>query len=177
MIGIKGLRSISMVLVRIYVLIFLLGLYMGYSGFGLRLPDIPRDASPILLHEISWALSGALFGMLWLGIGPLLALYYLGLQNGGLLGSYLSGGGAIYFREEYVTEGIGANTMALGAGLMESLAFLYASVGGMYLAMYCLEIFDSGVAVDETQRINFSRKMFEGLLIAMAAAGMRLVAL
>ncbi len=178
MMEVKSRRFISKILIKVYVLVFLFGLYLGYSGISAPVPmSILLESTPILLYELSWSLFGMLFGMLWLGVGPIIALYYIGIGNGALLKSYLGGGGALYFKKEYILEGIAAHTLELGAGLMEALAFLYGAVGGMLLAMYYIEVYDSGIAIDETQKINFTRKLAESLLLATAAAGLRMAAL
>lgn len=168
------LIRISKFLPRLYVGALLGGIYAGFNGFAQW--DIPVFLleSPSMLTSLAFPAYGILFGMLWLGLGPLLALFLAGLKDGLAIKSYLAAGGAIYFAEAYVEESKGALLLGLSVGLVESLSFLYAATGGMYLAIYLTEVYRNGAAAEETRRTNFARKTMESLFLALMAIGLRL---
>lgn len=168
------LRIASRMLARGYALVFLVGFLIGYSGASKVFLAIPVIRDP--LQMLFWPLSGLLAGMLWAGIGALPAVYLLGLDRGAALDSYLRGAGSLYFKEKYIGEEAAIRVLDLSAGIVEALSFLYASIAGMYLAAYYLEIFESGLALDETQKMNFHRKLLVGFILALVAFGLRAAA-
>lgn len=171
----RNLNRLSKILPRLYVLAFLAGGYSGFTGVlawntGSWLPL----GDPQILRTLAFPAYGILFGMLWLGAGPLVALFFSGLKDGAALKSYLLAGGSIYFGEAYVMGDKGAQLLGIGVGLVESMSLLYASTGGMYLAMHLIERYRYGMGAGEVQKINFTRKVAIGLFLAAIAVGLRL---
>jgi hypothetical protein len=161
-------RDYPRFLVRAYVLLLVVGFVAGLKfdlGVGFHI-----EAS----NELVWTLAGTLSGMLYLGLGPVIALFFLGVHNGELIDAYLASEGGL-IRESAVDPQLANGMLEICRSSMETLAFLYGAVGGMYLSMYYLEVYNSGFAMDEAPKKNFIRKFAESLLLASIAFGLRLV--
>ncbi|MEE9594276.1 MAG: hypothetical protein V3V92_02645 [Candidatus Hydrothermarchaeales archaeon] len=170
----RKLKLMSRFLPRLYVFVFLAGGYSGLIGlFGWSIDSwLPlEDSNP--LGTLAFPAYGILFGMLWLGVGPLVILFFSGLKDGITLKSYILGGGNMYFREAYITGDVGAQLLDIGVGLMESMSLLYASTGGMYLAVYLSERYREGMGAEETQKINFTKKVVVSFILAGLVVGLR----
>ncbi len=168
-------KLMSKILPRLYVIVFLAGGYAGLIGaFGGDVGRWPLLGDSSILNTMAFPAYGVLLGMIWLGVGPLIALFFVGLKDGVALKAYLIGGGNIYFDEAYIAGEIGASLLRLGIGLMESLSLLYASVSGMYLATYLIGLYRYGIGVEETHKNNFSRKALVSLFLAVIAVGLRI---
>ncbi len=169
------LRAASRKLAKVYAIVFVLGFLIGYSKSSKMLLVMPFIRDPLQL--LFWPLAGLLAGMLWAGFGALPFVYLLGLERGEAVNSYLGGAGSLYFGEKYIGEEMAMRVLELSAGIVEAFSFLYASIAGMYLAAYYLEIFESGLALDEIQKINVQRKLLLSFVLALVSLGLRTAAL
>lgn len=170
----KNLILMSKFLPRLYVMALLGGAYAGFNGvvpWGIDISTFLEN--PSILSTLAFPAYGTLLGMLWLGIGPMFALFFSGVKDGLAIKSYLVAGGKLYFTEAYVAEKSAAVLLGVGVGLVESLSLLYAATGGMYLAVYLVEVYIYGSGAEGTQKINFARKMAVSLFLAAIAVGLR----
>jgi len=157
----ENLHRLSRIMPRLYVSTFLAGGYLGLTETNIILWEMWRSTT--ILETFAFPAYGILFGMLWMGVGPLIALFFTGIKDGiALKLHFLDGGGP------------GAQLFDIGLGLLESMSLLYAATGGMYLAVYISENYRNGMVVDETQKINFIRKAAVSILLAGAVIGLRL---
>ncbi len=170
--GMSDLSKYSRLVVRLYVAVFILGVIIGLST-GWSLDFDPGSGSAI--YEIAWALGGIMFGMAWFGIGPVIALFAIGIYVAGLIESYIAAGGTLFVGGGTINSQLVITTIDMGRGSMEALAFLYGAVGGMYIALHYAEIFDYGTVIDDTAKRNFLRKLAQSLVLAFIAVGLRVV--
>jgi hypothetical protein len=168
-----NLDIVSRLLPRLYVIAFFAG---GYSGF-ISVQVLNIDFLWVLNHYIPGSMAfpayGILFGMLWMGMGPVAVLFFSGLKDGSAFKSYLMEGGEIYYTEKYVAANMTAKFLEAGVGLVESISLLYASTGGMYLALYLANLYRTGISMEENMKVNFIRRVAISLFLAVTATGLR----
>lgn len=169
--GISDLSKYSRLIVRLYVAVLMLGVIVGlFTDSGIEFD------SGSAIYEIAWPLGGVLFGATWFGIGPVIALFAIGIYVAGLIKSYIAVGGTLFVGGGAVSSPLVTSTIDMVRGSMEALAFLYGAVGGMYIALHYAEIFDYGTSIDDTAKRNFLRKLAQSLALAFVAVGLRVAA-
>jgi|GEM_PF-6495533 hypothetical protein len=160
-----------MILIRGYVLALIIGIVVGIKQ---------NNPSHFLTIEtrigtLFWPIAGILSGMIFSGVGPFLAILILGNNNGILIGRYIAGGDYFILKEANVDPSAAYALVEVCRSLIESISFLYASVGGLYLYLYYRDIFDTGYINDETPKKNSVRKILESIILAAIAAGLKSV--
>lgn len=170
--GISDLSRYQKPIVRIYVVVLIIGVVVGVST-DLTF-EVDNNANSAI-YELAWPLAGIMFGVAWLGVGPIIALFAAGIYVGGLIKSYVAAGGALIVGGGAVSSRLVSSTMDLARGSMEVLAFLYGAVGGMYLVLHYAEIYEYGASIDDTLLRNFKRKLAQGLAIGFIAMGLKAV--
>lgn len=169
---ISDFSKYSRPIVRLYVAVLILGVIAGlFTDLGIELGSDSGSA----IYELAWPLGGIIFGMTWFGIGPVIALFAVGIYVAGLIKSYIAVGGTLFVGGGAVSSQLVTSTIDVARGSMEALAFLYGAVGGMYIALHYAEIFDYGTSIDDTAKRNFLRKLAQSFALALVAAGLRLV--
>ncbi|MEE8401400.1 MAG: hypothetical protein V3R86_04545 [Candidatus Hydrothermarchaeaceae archaeon] len=172
--GISDITKHSRLIIRLYVIILFIGVIAGlFLNVGFDVGFYPGHA----IYEIVWPLGGVMFGIAWFGAGPLIALFAIGIYAGGLIKSYIHSGGTLFIGGGTASFQLVESTMNMAIGFVEILAFLYGAVGGMYLALHYLEIYDYGMSIDESAKRNFFRKSAQGLVLAFVAMGLKISAI
>lgn len=172
------LRDVVVQLPKVYLAVLVMGILLGWKTSLVFDSEIFGPGDSIFLKELAWPLAGILMGMAFYGAGPVIPLFLLGIYNGNVISAVTRETGGIFLTGESVTLDISQKVLEMNFGLLESFAFLYGAIGGMYLAVYHLEItegYEAGMIQDETQRWNFMVKSRGSLFLAFVVASLRIL--